>query len=126
MYPRRARTICAAATIIAIAVGCGKSASHEAFVVEKCDEARTRLQQLSTVWAAEAPQLLEEYSVRTERLCDDLAASRSEEQARTIYREANPDAWAAELLGWLGDDTSDPQVRPQTSPMPRLGASSDG
>lgn len=108
------------------ASGCGKSASHEAFVAEKCDESRTRLEQLSVAWEREAPELLKEYETRTEQLCADLAASRTEEEARTVYREANPDAWAAELLGWTASGGDQRRTRARSSPMPRLGESGGG
>lgn len=126
MDTRPADLALVALLLAGVASGCGKSASHEAFVTETCDESRTRLQQLSAAWEKEAHQLLEEYATRTERLCDDLMASRTEEEARTIYREADPDAWAAELLGWTGEGGDHRSGRPRSSPMPRLGESGGG
>lgn len=79
--------------------GCGKSAAHEAFVVEHCDTVRTQLRDVELAGARETdPDYIatrDKFAELVQTLCAELEASRSEEEARTIWREA--DAWRRDL-----------------------------
>lgn len=99
--PTRHLYVAAAALAIGLAgaAGCGKSPSHEAFVVEHCDTVRTQLRDVELAGARETdPDYIatrDKFAELVQTLCAELEASRSEEEARTIWREA--DTWRRDL-----------------------------